>query len=424
MRAATPDAAGQAERLSICFVSRALPVHRLGGLEYHLRDLARALSFRGHKVSILTTSGGAGEKFPDGVKVYEIPRTAGGDYNVAFFRSAGKAAKALCEKVKADVLCPVDLAGLFLRPKDYSAVVIPLIHGTLTSEVPLDWRFRRHLGLLMKLRNIWFYRNRIALLLAFSRMLNRVSRLVVDSEFTRRELMFEGMERCQGSAFKRGKAAAALAQKIFVVPLGLDKERYPAPLATGKRSEGDQLLKICLLGRLQQVKGIGQAIEAAAALKVRGVNFQMDIGGAGEFEAEARKRISALKLDHHVRLEGRIDPADLASWFHMHDLFLFPDITQPAFGLVALEAMMYGLPVVAARVGAVPEVVTDNCGWLYDPWDVNELAGLLMNLADNPAEIRQKASCARIRSEDFNADKMAEDIEKVFIQAVEGQQSR
>src|SRR5690606_22602357 len=205
------------------------------------------------------------------------------------------------------------------------------------------------------------------------------------------ELMLEVNE--GAATWGAGTSASTLAKKISVVPLGLDMERYQEidPLERGARGVDASKLRIAMLGRLQEIKGIGKALHAAAALKARGVDFQLNIGGTGEYEAAAQKLIEELDLQQQVQLEGRIEPLVLSSWLSNHDLFLFPDLTQPAFGLVALEAMRYGLPVVAANVGAVPEVVTESCGWLYSPWDINGLAGLLMHLADNPDEIRRKA---------------------------------
>jgi glycosyltransferase involved in cell wall biosynthesis len=318
--------------------------------------------------------------------------------------------------VKADIVCPIDLAGLFFEPANIPAVVVPLIHGTVTSEVPLDWRYRRHQGVVGKLKAAWRYKTRLALLLPFKAMVRRMDSIIVDSKFTRRELMLEVNE--GASTYAAGTSATLVANKISVVPLGLDMERYQetSPVERGARGVGASTLRIAMLGRLQEIKGIGNALHAAAALKARGVDFQLSIGGTGEYEAAAQKLIEELDLQQQVQLEGRIEPMVLSSWLSSHDLFLFPDLTQPAFGLVALEAMRYGLPVVAANVGALPEVVIESCGWLYSPWDINGLAGLLMHLADNPDEIRLKAACARARIEDFTAEKMTLRTEQVFLE--------
>ncbi len=419
------DQSGTMSPMRICFVSRALPVHRLGGLEYHLLDLAVALAHCGHQILILTTRGGARDKAGEvqNITIHEIPGTKPGDYSMGFFLRVKKAARDICAKHSIDVLCPIDLAGLFLAPADFPAKVVPLIHGTLTSEVPLDWRYWPHLSPGAKLAALWRFKSRIALLGTFQRMIQRVESIIVDSEFTRRELMFgdtavfagEGLRLSNGGGTADGEKAAELARKIHVVPLGIDPERYPVAGASGVGDVRDNaVFKICILGRLQKIKGVEHAILAACALSARDVNFHLTIGGSGDFTHEAKQLVSDLGLNEHVFFVGRVEPCDLSNFFVAHDVFLLPDLSQPAFGLVAVEAMQYGLPVVAANVGAVSEVVGE-CGWFYDAWDVTELAGLLAHLADHPEEVAQKAFGAREQCLNFTAAKMAQRMEKAFF---------
>src|SRR5690606_38731542 len=127
-----------------------------------------------------------------------------------------------------DVICPIDLAGLFMDPADFPIPIVPIIHGTMTSEVPLDWRFSRNISKSAGLRAAWRYKSRIALNSSFKRMIGRMNHLVVDSEFTRRELMFE--QPVKGTAaWDAGLQSAALSRNISVVPLGIDFSRYPDP---------------------------------------------------------------------------------------------------------------------------------------------------------------------------------------------------
>src|SRR5690606_3741525 len=140
--------------LNICFVSRALPVHRLGGLEHHLRDLALALGGRGHRVHILTTSGGATDaiagEMPNAVRVSELPGTRPGDYSIRFFREMSGALKDLNQRENFDVIIPIEFAGLFLPQREGDVPVVPLIHGTMTTETPLHPRYWQRLSLAEK----------------------------------------------------------------------------------------------------------------------------------------------------------------------------------------------------------------------------------------------------------------------------------
>lgn len=394
--------------MKICFVVRALPVHRLGGLEHHVRDLAFALNERGHEIFIVTTSGGRGDDLGvngRGLSIYEIPGSKAGDYSLGFFRKAGRIVRRLHDERRFDFVVPIDFAGMFLGTDRFDVPVVPLIHGTMTSEVPLDRHHWRHLSVGDKARSLWRYKSRLFLRPFFRRMIKRAEALVVDSEYTMRELVWETGD-------------SAVVEKTFVVPLGLDFSRYPnlpgSAAGGGAGRDDRKVFRIAMLGRLQRIKGVEIAIRVAEQLRLRGVDFELNIAGSGEFEEEARGLIQELDLTGNVWLRGRVDPNDMQEFLTSHDVFLFPDLTQPAFGLVAVEAMACGLPVVAARSGAIPEVVSAECGWLYDAWDVSGLAGLLHEISECREEVDLKREAALRRGRSFDAGKMGENMEKTL----------
>jgi len=392
----------------LLFVLRALPVHRLGGLELHARDLLVQLTLRGWQVDVLTTAGGADQDFGDAaeaITVTEVPGSIRGDYSLGFFRRVQPLVQQLCAERSYEAVVAVDLAALALRASSIKPSLYLLIHGTMTSEVPLDWRYWAHISWLDRLRTLWRYKARLALIPLFRWRLRGADGVIVDSEFTRRELI--RIMAGRGVASAGDQQVLQFADRVTVVPLGIDKSRYLAPVPS-RPTTSSCPLRICMLGRLQKIKGIEIALEAAQILAERGRDFELSVGGTGNFQDAAKRQIIERGLQGRVKLCGRIEPADLPAFFADHSVFLFPDLTQPAFGLVAVEAMYYGLPVVAARVGAVPEVVGESCGWLYDAWSARELAALLERLAGKPEEITQKAAAAKLEAESFTADQMTQ----------------
>lgn len=395
--------------MKILFVVRALPVHRLGGLENHGRDLAVALAERGHQVCLLTTTGGAAATLGPHrlrLEIREIPGTRPGDYSMVFFRRAEAAALDLHRQAPFDVIVPIDLAGLFMNAARFDVPVIPLIHGTMTSEVPLDWRHWRHLTLADKLRAAWRYKARLPLRRPFARMIRQAQDVIVDSEFTRRELL----QQVAQVSLSAGRPT------MHVVPLGIDMERYgeAAPVPKSSAPKAHTPLRIVMLGRLQKIKGIDIALRAVAQVRLRGIAVELHVGGSGEYLEAARHYAAQHGLTEAVHFHGRIPPEQLSAFLGSHDVFLFPDLTQPAFGLVAVEAMAHGLMVVAADAGAIPEVVTDCCGCLYYPWDVGALAAILARLAVDRAEVERKRAAALARAKDFTVEKMASLTEEVL----------
>jgi len=411
------DTLGSRRLLNIGLVVRALPVQRLGGLEYHAHDLAVGLARRGHRVHIISTLGAGREQWPaisGQIQVHEMATAAPANYSLRFFYSIKSVLIGLCRECSLDIIIAVDLAGLFLNPRNIPVPVVSLIHGTMTSEVPLDWRYWRRLNLFQKAAMVWRYKTRILLQPVFCRMIRMSHHLIVDSEFTKRELLFGIQSRGDKFHYRENADVHRLNRRINVVPLGIDPERYPQ-VQSGMDYQPGEPLQIALLGRLQQIKGIAQTIYAAQILMARGVDFRMSIGGTGNFAEEAEDLIRKLNLLDKVRLVGRVEPADIGLFLCSHHVFLFPDLTQPAFGLVAVEAFRYGLPVIAAHVGAVPEVVTEECGWLYDPWRPDDLAAILADIATEPELLKGKAEAAKIRFRQFTVDEMAARTEDVLV---------
>lgn len=394
--------------MRICIAVRALPIHRLGGLEFHTLDLANALAGLGHEVVLITSchpQGKPSEMLASGVECRYAGSGSPGNYSRAFFRDIGRECETIVRHRRVDVLHAQEFAGLFLKPPSELPLVCT-IHGTMFTEVPLDRRYRTHLSLRMKLEAAWRYKSRLLLHPFFLSVLRRAHALVVDSDFTRRELLM---------------IDTGLVRKLHRVPLGLDFMRYGQdPQMWNERPARNfgSVFTVVLLGRMQEMKGIGIALEAAQILSSRSLHFKMIIGGSGPYSETAARFIERNGLERQVKLAGNVPPEGVPDFIKQGDVFLFPDLTQPAFGLVAVEAMLIGVPVVGARSGAIPEVVTEETGWIYSSWSSAELAALLGRLILNPSEVNKKGAAARLRAAQFTARNMAMGVERVYAKVV------
>jgi glycosyltransferase involved in cell wall biosynthesis len=378
--------------MRVALVVRALPVHRPGGLEYHTWDLANALQELGCAVTVITSAHPEGrqhELLESGVEVVYLRKGAPGDYSLAFFRGVEEAVAQLDASERFDVIHAQEFAGIGLkaRPGRFVATV----HGTLTTETPLDRRYWRHLSQPQRAAALGHGAARLALVPAFRRMLRRADRLAVDSHFTEGELL---------------RSAPWLAGRIAVVPLGVDSRRYHLPRAPQARPHGGPL-RIVMLGRVQPMRGFMEMLTAAYRLHWDRVDFEIRVGGTETPEGWFEAAISEFLVEDRVRYEGRIPPAEVSSFFDWGDVFLFADRTQPAFGLACVEAMLHGLPVLATRVGAVPEVVTDDVGWLWEPWHAQDLRSQLVRITSQPALLAAKAERAWHYARQFTSHRMA-----------------
>ena len=177
------------------------------------------------------------------------------------------------------------------------------------------------------------------------------------------------------------RVEGAPAARLTAIHNGIDFERVKAsgPEARQRvRAElglGD-LFTFLIAGRLHPEKGYEHLFEAVRLLKDRaGRPFVLLIAGRGPFLEPYQQRVSALGIADHVRFLGFRD--DLPDLMVGSDLFVLPSVAE-SFGLVLAEALYLGLPVVASRVGGIPEIVDDGVdGRLVAPGDAFELAATM-----------------------------------------------
>jgi glycosyltransferase involved in cell wall biosynthesis len=105
---------------------------------------------------------------------------------------------------------------------------------------------------------------------------------------------------------------------------------------------------------------------------------------------------------------------DVADVLRGGDLFLRPSETE-SFGLAALEAMACGVPVIASRVGGIPEVVTDGeSGYLAAVGDVPTMTERAIEVLRDPARLEEMRHRAVARAADFSADRVVPQYERLY----------
>ena len=179
------------------------------------------------------------------------------------------------------------------------------------------------------------------------------------------------------------------AAKLAIVPNGV-------PLPAERPFVDRCPVRLGIVGRIVEQKQHGVLLGACALLRQRLPDaFRLDIVGTrdGPFAAELDSRIAALGLGEIVRWTGFL--ADRDQLYGDLDILVAPAVDEP-FGLTVPEAGSYGLPVVAARSGAFPDLVEDGrTGSLFDPGNAHELAQALERLVRNAGLRRQLGEAAR-----------------------------
>jgi glycosyltransferase involved in cell wall biosynthesis len=207
-------------------------------------------------------------------------------------------------------------------------------------------------------------------------------------------------------------------ERVQVVPNGADlpEESIEWPVARELRlSLGAGLLKplwVCA-ARLEEQKGHGVLLEAAADLHGRGVDFLLALAGDGSLRGALEARVAELGLERQVRFLGHVEsigPLLLAA-----DLCVLPSLWE-GLPLVLLEAMARGRPVLASAVGGVPETLEDGVhGRLVPPGDAAALARVLEEMKQRPDAARQMGMRAaeRVRQH-YTWPRVVESFEAVY----------
>jgi glycosyltransferase involved in cell wall biosynthesis len=148
---------------------------------------------------------------------------------------------------------------------------------------------------------------------------------------------------------------------------------------------------ICYIGRLGQEKGVDILLRAMHDLKTSGRgDIELNLVGWGECEAALRLQVSRMQLENQVHFRGPRPHHEVPQWISAGDLLCLPSRREGCPNVI-LEALASGRPVVAARVGGVPELIDAHNGVLVPPEDPTALAaGLVYALqrAWNPEELR------------------------------------
>lgn len=180
----------------------------------------------------------------------------------------------------------------------------------------------------------------------------------------------------------------------------------------------DQLV-VGMAGRINRWKGQKLFVDAAKLVheKIPNVIFKIagDVYiGEEEIKKELEEYISEKKLDKVVKLLGQVN--NMSEFYADIDIFVLPSIQPEPFGLVVIEAMEYGLPVIATNHGGPVEIITEGEeGYLVDYKDANQMANRIIELVSDPDKRRYMGENARNKKrKEFSVNTMVERIEKIF----------
>ncbi len=197
-----------------------------------------------------------------------------------------------------------------------------------------------------------------------------------------------------------------------IIPNGVDLDLYGRAQPFEELRDGT--LNILFVGRLEERKGLIHLLRAYHRLRKRRVDARLLVVGAGPKAREYRRYIG-LRGIRDVALLGRVSDADKARYFASADIFCAPATGQESFGIVLLEAMAAGVPIVASDIHGYKNVVQRNVtGLLVEPRNQRALAAALYALARDPELRHELGDAGRAKAPEYSWSRVTERIVEYY----------
>jgi len=375
--------------MRVTMLNKYYPPH-LGGIEYHMRDLAVELAATGHEVRVIVANEGdtTVTETIDGVAVTRLPRA----FAYASTPVAGQMRAAIAEAAPS-----TDVFHLhFPYPWGEIAWLASGAGGRGAGGVPTVLTYHSDIVRQKVLGALYEP--------VLRRLLDRVDLVIASSP----------------NMVEHSPELSRIAEKCRVVPFGIHVERFAAtPERVARAAElraGHERPIVLFVGRLIYYKGADVLVRAMAE-----VDADLVMIGRGPLHGDLERLAASLGIAERVRFVEPVDDDDLAAWYHAADVFCLPSVARSeAFGLVQLEAHAAGTPVVSTALTTGVPFVNEHgvTGLTVPPGDVAALSGALGTLVDDE-ELRTRLGeqAARRAHSDFTITRMVQDTLAVYDEA-------
>jgi glycogen synthase len=400
-------------RKTFCFLTQNYPPGPMAGIARYMHQLARGVAALGHHVHVLTKGEGKDRiDFEDGVWVHRVaPR------------------RASAQTLPGGPIVPKHIwnhAAAMLREVERVAARRPVhcVYSPLWDceglAVLIDARFPLVVGLQTPMRMYLSTKPEMDANPGFMAETGRPI-LLLEKYLLERAAGIHAISTAIASDIEKAYAVALSAPRLAIAPLGLEDWSVLPAVAAPDLPAGT--LRLLFVGRLENRKGIDVLLKVMPRLLARHPQLHVDIVGNDTLLAsDGRPYRAAFEADpatagirDRIVFHGEVSDDTLRGFYRACDVFVAPSRFE-SFGLILLEAMIFGKPVVACKAGGMVEVVADGeTGLLADPGDSASLEKCLNSLIENAALRERMGLAGRQRyAAQFTPDRMAKDVAALF----------
>ncbi|WP_321418625.1 glycosyltransferase family 4 protein [uncultured Methanomethylovorans sp.] len=209
---------------------------------------------------------------------------------------------------------------------------------------------------------------------------------------------------------------------IVVISNGIELENFKTELIGPSKLQNEGSLstmdqKIIFVGTLRPIKGVRYLLEAMPIIRLNNSHVKLVIVGDGEEKEYLQKLTFDLNLNTCVSFVGKVPNDKIPKYMKDADLFVLPSLSE-SFGIVNIEAMASGLPIVSTNVGGLPYLIKDGInGFLVNPRDpaaIAEKSLLILNDMDLKEKLSQNNLIAAEKySWDYVIERLVDEYNKV-----------
>jgi glycosyltransferase involved in cell wall biosynthesis len=410
---AVPRSTGSSSARRILMAADVDPVHVIGGAERMLNEHCTRLAARGHQVVVLTRRENRelpAEETYRGVRVVRHPVAEGNP--VAFMQSVlregGKAFRRLAEQERFDLINvhqPLEGAAVL---QNAASRDVPILYTYLSPwsdeyRVRFKRRIREQSGAKALAMGAWMQVN--------SKLRERIER-----DALRRSHAIQVLSEFSASQIR--DIHGLQTGKVTLIPGGVDVERFqPQDREAARRQLGlpDGLLLLTVRNLVPRM-GLDSLIQGMREVVRVRPDCHLVIGGSGMLRGGLEELVRQLGLTANVTFAGFIPEQQLADYYGAADMFVLPTRMLEGFGLVTIEALACGTPVMGTPVGGTQEILRRfDPSFLFSGIEAEDLAaGILRQLPQVEGNAALRARCRAFALDTYAWDVLVQQVEELI----------